>query len=231
MGNINEKIYQPEPLEGHHHCSLRAEKLFCECVCAVASVLKRNITQVLIILDLTKIATTTMKYFILILAPFASAFVITPATRPTLSLQNVADGFSADVDMSRAKECAEKFGKCSLKEVKDLRDSVHDARVKTMFLSNVGGGVSHNEDTLFEQRLLEEDLSLQLKLLDEATPEKSLFPKDATMHEEATMHPDHFQPATASTRALTLLDENMLESIAICAVFGILVMAPHLLNV
>jgi hypothetical protein len=101
-----------------------------------------------------------------------------------------------------------------------------------MFLSNLGGSVVHNEDTLLEQRLLEDDLSLQLQLLHEETPEKVLFPEEAVVPEEATMHPEHFQPtASATTQALTLLDENMLESMVICAIFGILVMAPHLLHV
>lgn len=67
-----------------------------------------------------------MKYLVLILAPFASGFLIQPlATRPTLSLLSSADGFDVSaihVDMNRAKECAEKFGKCSVKEVKNLRD-------------------------------------------------------------------------------------------------------------
>jgi hypothetical protein len=104
-----------------------------------------------------------------------------------------------------------------------------------MFLSNVGGGAPvHNEDTLIEQRLLEDDLSLQLKLLHEETPEKMLFPEKALMAEEVTMHPEHFQPkasASATAQALTLLDENMLESMVICVIFGVLVMAPHLLKV
>lgn len=101
-----------------------------------------------------------------------------------------------------------------------------------MFLSNVGGGSIHIEDTMIEQRLLEEDLSLQLNLLQEEEPGTVLFPKEAAFHEEATMHPEHFQPAASvSTQSLSFLDENMFESIAICAVFAILAIAPNLLNV
>jgi hypothetical protein len=71
-----------------------------------------------------------MKYLVLILAaPVASAFVLQPPVvlvRPTFALHKSRDSFdaasAADVDMARAKECAEKFGICSVKEVEDLRD-------------------------------------------------------------------------------------------------------------
>jgi hypothetical protein len=75
-------------------------------------------------------ATTMMKYLTLILsAPaVASAFVLQPplVVRPSFALHKNLDSFdaasAADVDMARAKECAEKFGVCSVKEVEKLRD-------------------------------------------------------------------------------------------------------------
>ena len=98
-----------------------------------------------------------------------------------------------------------------------------------MLLSNLAGGNAHVEDTLLQQRLLEDDLSLQLSLLEDEMPETKaniLFPI------EATLHPEHFEvPALpARTQALTWMDENMSDAMAICVVIAILAFAPHLLH-
>lgn len=177
-----------------------------------------------------------MKYYVLLLAPFASGFVVRPVVRlrPSFSWQLKATK-STDTpaplplgfDKTRAVECAETFGKCSMEEVKNIRDSIHDARVQTMLMSNLAGGNAHVEDTLLQQRLLEDELSLQLTLLQDEMPEtkaKVLFPI------EATLHPEHHEPdPVAATQSLTLLDENMSDAVAICIVIGILALAPHLL--
>lgn len=199
-----------------------------------------------------------MKYYVLLLTPFASGFVVRPVVRlrPSFSWQLKATK-STDTpaplplgfDKTRAVECAETFGKCSMEEVKNIRDcklqhttwiqttnlshsyvtfpAIHDARVQTMLMSNLAGGNAHVEDTLLQQRLLEDELSLQLTLLQDEMPEtkaKVLFPI------EATLHPEHHEPdPVAATQSLTLLDENMSDAVAICIVIGILALAPHLL--
>ncbi len=106
--------------------------------------------------------------------------------------------------------------------------AIHDARVKTMLMSNLAGGNAHVEDTLLQQRFLEDELSLQLTLLQDEMPEtkaKVLFPIEATLHPEHHHEPD---PVTA-TQSLTWMDENMSDAVAICIVIGILALAPHLL--
>jgi hypothetical protein len=172
-----------------------------------------------------------MKYFILLLTPLASsAFVIKPF-RASIQLKVArkleTESIRPVVDIERARECAQQFGKCDLEEVEELRDALHKARIGDMFLGNVAGGDAHIEDKLFEERLLEEDLSLQIDLLKKEMPESTLFP------EEVTMHPEHFEKPkeTLGTAAVDLLDENLLESLAICAVFGVLLFAPHLLHI
>lgn len=200
-----------------------------------------------------------MKYFVLLLAPVAAAFVARPEARlrPAFSWQLTATRATntpvpspLGYDKARAVECAETFGKCSLKEVKEIRDckyqhfgllkqpiltrigifpAIHDARVKTMLTSNLAGGNAHVEDTLLQQRILEEELSLQLNLLQDEMPETKanvLFPIEATMHPEHLLAPD---PATAA-QSLTWMDENLSDAVAICVVIGLLAFAPNLLH-
>lgn len=109
--------------------------------------------------------------------------------------------------------------------------AIHEARVKNIVLNNFAGGTAHIEDVLLEQRLLEDDLSLQLSLLQNEMPEtrKSvLFPIET----ELTMHPEHFvvPEAVADPSVLPVLDENLFDAVAICVVIGMLAIAPHLLE-
>jgi hypothetical protein len=109
---------------------------------------------------------------------------------------------------------------------------VHEERIKTIFLNNLGGGYSHMEDKLLEQRLLEEDLSLQLRLLQEEMPDTKssiLFPM------EATMHPEHVDaPAKAiaipTPSTTMMMNQNWLDALALCVSIGLIAMAPHLLE-
>jgi hypothetical protein len=96
-------------------------------------------------------------------------------------------------------------------------------------MSNLAGGNAHVEDTLIEQRILEEELNLQLNLLQDEMPKTKanvLFPIEATLHPEHLEAPD---PAIA-TQSLTWMDENMSDAVAICIVIGILAFAPTLLH-
>ena len=70
-----------------------------------------------------------MKFtIVLLLSPLISSFVVKPNIPRSFHELNVAekpfDASSAgqNIDMDRARECAGQFGKCSLKEVEELRD-------------------------------------------------------------------------------------------------------------
>ena len=72
-----------------------------------------------------------MKYYVLLFAPIASAFVVMPDVRlrPAVPRQlKAAKSTDTPVpsplgfDKARAVECAETFGKCSVEEVKLIRD-------------------------------------------------------------------------------------------------------------
>jgi hypothetical protein len=172
--------------------------------------------------------------------------------------------FRNDVDMDRAKDCAEHFGKCSVKEMQQLKhgkDSI-DTHVKSiashLFFSNIPvfrssfllldlhkkrsqdldfgqTTISAPEDT-FEERLIEQlELSLQLNLLQEEMPPSYLFPKavDGPM-EELPHLTDGTVAAKVKQEEQTmvlgfLMDEEVLESLAICALIGALIMARQVL--
>ena len=96
-------------------------------------------------------------------------------------------------------------------------------------MSNLAGGNAHVEDTLMQQRILEDELNLQLNLLQDKMPEDKanvLFPIEATLHPEHLEAPD----PTIATPSLALMDENMSDALAICIVIGILAFAPTLLH-
>jgi hypothetical protein len=98
-------------------------------------------------------------------------------------------------------------------------------------LNNLGGGNSHLEDKLLEQRLLEEDLSLQLSLLQEEMPETKssiLFPMEATMHPEHSDAPE--RAMSIPSPSTTMLNQNWLDALAFCFAIGLIAMAPHLIE-
>lgn len=64
------------------------------------------------------------------------------------------------IDLDYAHDCAEHFGKCELSELEDMRQALHTERVQ-----HAAVGVTLDPVEELDHRLLEEDLSLQLKLL------------------------------------------------------------------
>jgi len=76
----------------------------------------------------------------------------------------VATSFDG-VDFERASDCADHFGKCSLKEIEKLRNSLHTERLQ-LFLDKASGYTpSLSASDEMKHRLIEEDLNLQLFLL------------------------------------------------------------------
>lgn len=96
-----------------------------------------------------------------------------------------------------------------------------------MFSENFGGSeCSLSDAELVEQRLLEEDLSLQLQLLQkDLNPPSTLFPdfEDAEIieKEQELMLPKKVLPASP------LMEETNLEALAFCAVLAFALMVPN----
>jgi hypothetical protein len=96
---------------------------------------------------------------------------------------------------------------------------------------------------------MEQELDLQLALLkndlEEATPEAKLFPETYTMNmfpevEEPMVELPHLKDGTMAAKGVqdkklfifeeAFFEENVLETIAFCAILSIIMLAPQLLH-
>jgi len=181
-----------------------------------------------------------MKTFITLLSvsPILG-FPVLPQSRIPASLfvaKDLSDGpfGEVDLDIERAKDCAEHFGKCSVKEMEKLRNELQKERMKTF----VFGETNAPEDSL-KHHMLEEELSLQLSLLQDQTPPATLFPEV----EEPMIELPHLKDGTASSAAANVVEmeqkifqleemfeEGTLESLAFCGLIALAFVVPQLLN-
>jgi len=138
------------------------------------------------------------------------------------------------VDLERVKDCAEHFGKCTPGELETLRDSLHQKRVRSMLLANMmGTAEAEDVSTVMEQRLLEDELNLQLDLLNHEMPPDHLFVEDETTDQfsvESDDHNMHVPTKAEATSTLMMLDEGTLEAAVFCAALGMIFMIPQFLQ-
>ena len=102
----------------------------------------------------------------------------------TLSSHRVdIDTYQDDI-ITRAAECADHFGECSIDEMEDLAKKIHSKRITAALTGS--DHISAAEETVaLEQLLLEEDLELQLSLLkNEMLPNKLSFLVDEAFEEQ-----------------------------------------------
>jgi hypothetical protein len=98
-----------------------------------------------------------------------------------------------------------------------------------------GTGIMQPEEA-FQHKLMEDELELQLNLLQRATPAPTLFPEV----EDQMAELPHLKDGTPSAKAQAiiedsknlavveeLIEDGMMESLAICAMIGLLVLAPQ----
>lgn len=191
-----------------------------------------------------------MKFLVpLCLFSAATAFHVQPQRGVSRVVARANKG-NQQLDISRAKECAENFGHCSVEEMQVIKEDLHQERLRNMvFVENPSTPASND---MFEHRILEEELELQLNLLQTATPDSSFFPKDedemvALPHLkgdnlEKSKHNPVLQKAedfvhsaedfvhTAEVVALeqeSRIDGETMEATAICLVIAALVFAPQ----
>lgn len=112
-----------------------------------------------------------------------------------------------------------------------LLSDLHDKRIQ-----NVVFGTSPNPETLYEEKIFEEELDLQLSLLQDEVPESYLFPE---VEEEMEDLP-HLKDGTAAASVQETIDkenkillfeelaeEGVIESLAICGFLGLMMFAPQ----
>jgi hypothetical protein len=155
---------------------------------------------------------------------------------------------------SIGKECAEHFGKCSLQEIKELKDGKRNApwnsgsvsrkvylselvltfnckiglrqkRIQDAVIGSMNSvtGSTAPEDN-FQVRLMEEELSLQLNLLHEEFPAPYLFSDAALENDKLSAK----VKAAEQEQMIELLEEEgVIESLAICALIALIMLAPQ----
>lgn len=148
----------------------------------------------------------------------------------------------ADIDLSKAQEFASHFGKYSYDEIEQMRNDLHTHRAESMAHGDTG-------DILFLERFLEDDLNSQLNSLIEDMPIPDPYPfrdqndvapivskvedKDKVVAQQVE-NSDDLTPKAAAVESKNkfglhpeLFEEGVLESLAICVLLGLLVMAPR----
>lgn len=145
-----------------------------------------------------------------------------------------------DVDIEKASDCASNFGECPIEEVEELRDELHAHRVQNM----VFGDCTSDG---FKEMYLEEELSLQLDLL-----KKDLLPDDPYLfpleynnkstpptfkHDEGNNN-DKEKNSEENLMGINnsgvdlfeeLVEDGAVESLAMCGMIGLLMVAPQLI--
>jgi hypothetical protein len=133
------------------------------------------------------------------------------------------------IDLDKAQDCAEHFGKYSVQEIEEVRDQLHAHRLQNMALAEPGVDI-------FQEQFLEEELTMQLDLLQKDMPESYLFPEQDVSDPKDVSFSAPLQASTTSNNdekapKMKLLDklteEGVTESLAICAMIGFLMMTPQ----
>mmetsp|Transcript_22936 Transcript_22936/g.54246 ORF Transcript_22936/g.54246 Transcript_22936/m.54246 type:complete len:205 (-) Transcript_22936:67-681(-) len=133
-----------------------------------------------------------------------------------------------NVDLDKARDFAKHYGKYTYEEVEHMRNDLHADRVKN----------DSPDDVLFLERYLEDELTSQLQSLKDEMPNPYLFrysdedvPKGLFGSEAASIERTGTASTTDTHNAFELpallLEEGVLETLAIFMVAGILMMPPQ----
>mmetsp|Transcript_19842 Transcript_19842/g.55317 ORF Transcript_19842/g.55317 Transcript_19842/m.55317 type:complete len:242 (+) Transcript_19842:108-833(+) len=158
-----------------------------------------------------------------------------------------------DINIDFAEDCVNNFGKYSFEELEHARDELHAHRVQSVAL-----GEGTNPD-IIKERFLETELTMQLDRLKDEFPESYLFPEDEEfdfdiaiddvgfdfvmmdnglkamdlpdLNKENASSVQTTRETKASVKAWKdiIASEGVLESIAICGMLGLMMMAPSLM--
>jgi len=129
-----------------------------------------------------------------------------------------------EIDIDKAVYCASHFGECPVEEVEKLRDGLHAHQVQNM----VFGDCTSDG---FEETYFEGELTLQLDLLKKDMSNPYLLPS-----EEFGVVPslrDNTEQVVDGSKNMDLfkelVEDGALESLAMCGMILILMMAPQLI--
>mmetsp|Transcript_43209 Transcript_43209/g.46903 ORF Transcript_43209/g.46903 Transcript_43209/m.46903 type:complete len:179 (-) Transcript_43209:904-1440(-) len=142
----------------------------------------------------------------------------------TRSFANKNSNNELEIDVDKAVYCASHFGECPVEEIEKLRDGLHAHQVQNMVF-----GDCTNDG--FEETYFEGELTLQLDLLKKDMSNPYLLPS-----EEFGVVPslrDNTAQVVDGSRNMEvfkeLVEDGALESLAMCGMIGLLMMAPQLI--
>mmetsp|Transcript_13573 Transcript_13573/g.34136 ORF Transcript_13573/g.34136 Transcript_13573/m.34136 type:complete len:199 (-) Transcript_13573:601-1197(-) len=167
-------------------------------------------------------------------------------TRPT-KLFVETDSFQ-DIDLDLAEDLANNFGKYTIDEIEQIRDELHARRVQHVALDD-----DVTSPDIVKERFLETELTMQLDWLNHEMPESYLFSEDGDFDSDidtpigidgllmdnglvaVDLPPlpvtETFTEKVVDNKKSDTFDllagEGVLESIAICAFIGFLMMSPE----
>jgi hypothetical protein len=143
---------------------------------------------------------------------------------------------TSDIDLEHAKDCADHFGKCSVRGIEEMRKKLHSERVASYLTGETGLNSPLGPEAELGRRLLEEDLSLQLSLLQDELPNSKL------VEDDFRQYVPHVTSGTPDPVAVKQPDENhhyhmdvmvgneWSDAAMICACIAVVAFAPHLLK-
>ncbi len=117
----------------------------------------------------------------------------------------------------------------------DIISGLHQKRIQELVLGDLNSAIATAPEEIFQERLLEEELSLQLNLLHDEMPPSYLFtsdmpaPYDETDDEgmEGVILAAQVKEAEQNHVFEELVEDGALDSLAICALIGMLMLAPQ----
>uniref|UniRef100_A0A7S3PWK5 Uncharacterized protein n=1 Tax=Chaetoceros debilis TaxID=122233 RepID=A0A7S3PWK5_9STRA len=137
------------------------------------------------------------------------------------------------IDLDHARECADHFGECQIKEMETMQEALHTERIQ----HEISGLIFDPVEEL-DHRLLEEDLTVQLSLLKGEM--KNLLPYAYEKHaieavqQENTMIPiprkESFKGFVEQTEDLFMAPNGFADAAAFCIALFVIAFSPVLLK-
>eukprot|EP00585_Thalassiosira_rotula_P012535 CAMPEP_0196133924 /NCGR_PEP_ID=MMETSP0910-20130528/2945_1 /TAXON_ID=49265 /ORGANISM="Thalassiosira rotula, Strain GSO102" /LENGTH=172 /DNA_ID=CAMNT_0041393689 /DNA_START=85 /DNA_END=603 /DNA_ORIENTATION=- len=170
--------------------------------------------------------TTIISILVSLLPAATVAFLPAPRSSSSrvLAASPKPDALSDEIDISHAKYCTDHFGECSLEDMGEMRNALHQERVSHAFADASGLQNPAGIEEDIQHKLLENDLAFQMGLIQD---------KLATEHmQQDSMQAFGINPYSSTMNLPILdggLDEESSEALVICLVIAGLALLPQIL--
>jgi len=193
--------------------------------------------------NMTKISAVAFSLAVVFQQAEAFAFIATrslasPATVTFAQKPHRESAFGRDIDLAKANDMADHFGKYSLEEVEQMRRELHTDRLQHFVDERVGFRSDLNPDEEIGRILLEEDLNLQARLLKDinsgegsimGTPPSGMDGAMAIQHHQMHVDAEANKMFNNQIQAMTTLGTGVPEAIMLCLAMIVIMTMPHLI--